>query len=286
MDKIYPAEVLLEVGVTGLPKDSVAMVQQIRTVAHSRLESPMGSLQDMEQEKKYWKRYGCTLKYSTKHHFHSRQDYVSILLGNVQDDNDGAFEKPVRRVAMRYFRKIVGKRLYLSPFDPGDSESYTKWAKWMNNRAISDTYGGHHILVTTASAKKFISELQGHRFDIVLLDSDVLIGHISLHDIDHFNRHAFLGIVIGEDEYHNKGYGTEAVRLILDYGFNTLNLHNIMLSVHADNYAGITCYKKVGFQDAGRRREWIFKDGKYIDVLYMDILAKERLDADTELKEM
>ena len=47
-DKIYPTEVLLEVGVTGLPKNSVAMVQQIRTVAHSRLETPVGNLHDAE----------------------------------------------------------------------------------------------------------------------------------------------------------------------------------------------------------------------------------------------
>jgi len=145
----------------------------------------------------------------------------------------------------------------------------------MNNRVIADTYGGHHNLVTTASAKKVVEGLEGIRFDMVLLDGDVLIGHISLHDIDHFNRHAFLGIVIGESEYHSKGYGAEAVRLVLDYGFKTLNLHNIMLSVHADNHAGIACYKKVGFKDAGRRREWLFKDGKYIDVIYMDILAHE-----------
>jgi len=59
------------------------------------------------------------------------------------------------------------------------------------------------------------------------------------------------------------------------YGFKTLKLNNIMLSVHADNCAGISCYKKVGFKDAGRRREWVFKDGKYIDKVYMDILARE-----------
>jgi len=48
-----------------------------------------------------------------------------------------------------------------------------------------------------------------------------------------------------------------------------------MLSVYADNDAGIACYKKVGFQESGRRREWVFKDGRYIDKIYMDILARE-----------
>ena len=176
---------------------------------------------------------------------------------------------------MRFFRKIVGERLYLSPFNTDDIEIYTKWAEWMNDRTIADTYGGYFNLVSVASAKKTLEELQGYRFAIVLNENDVFIGHISLHDINHLNRHAFIGIYIGEEVHRGKGYGTEAVRLVLDYGFKTLNLNNIMLSVHADNEAAIACYKKVGFQDAGRRREWVFKNGKYFDKIYMDILARE-----------
>ena len=176
---------------------------------------------------------------------------------------------------MRFFRKIVGEQLYLSPFDAENAETYTKWAEWMNNETVADTYGGHHNLVSLTSAKKTVAELRGYRFDVVLLDGDVLIGHISLHDIDHLNRNGFMGIVIGEEKHRKKGYGSEAVRLVLGYGFDVLNLHNIMLSVYADNLAAIACYKKVGFQEAGRRREWVFKDGKYIDKMYMDILAGE-----------
>jgi RimJ/RimL family protein N-acetyltransferase len=177
---------------------------------------------------------------------------------------------------MRCFRKIVGERLYLSPFDAGDTEVYTKWAEWMNDRTVAEHYGGgHHNLVSPASAKKTLEELKGCRLAIILLDGDVFIGHISLHDIDHLNRNAFLGIFIGEEQHRSRGYGAEAIRLILDYGFKTLNLNNIMLSVHADNYTAIACYKKAGFRESGRRREWVFKDGKYVDKIYMDILARE-----------
>jgi len=176
---------------------------------------------------------------------------------------------------MNYYRKLVGERLYLSPFDTDDIEICTKWAEWMNDKTVGDNYGGLTNLVTLSSAKKTLQELRGYRFGIVLLDGDVLIGHISIHDIDHLNRNAFIGVFIGDEENRNKGYGAEAIRLVLGYAFNTLNLHSIMLSVHADNYAAINCYKKVGFRESGRRREWIFKDGKYIDKLYMDILASE-----------
>ena len=176
---------------------------------------------------------------------------------------------------MGYYRKITGERLYLSPFDINNTETHNKWTQWMNDRNVSDYFGGHHNLVSLSSAKKTIEGLTGYRFDMVLLDGDVLIGHISLHDIDHLNRHAFLGIFIGEENHRGKGYGVEAIRLVLDYGFKTLNLHNIMLSVHADNKPGIASFNKVGFRETGRRREWIYKNGEYIDVIYMDILSRE-----------
>jgi len=176
---------------------------------------------------------------------------------------------------MGYFRKIVGERLYLSPFDADDSELIEKWARWMNDRDVADNYGGHHNLVSPASAKKTLEELKGCRFAMVLLEGDVLIGHISLHDIDHLNRHGFIGIFIGEEEHRGRGYGAEAIRLVLDFGFKTMNLHSILLSVIADNAAAIACYKKVGFRESGRRREYKFKGGKYFDVIYMDILERE-----------
>lgn len=175
---------------------------------------------------------------------------------------------------MRYFRKIIGERLYLSPVNSDDAENYIKW---MNDKAVACNFGQYSWVVSSKSELKWLYEPGSdvHRYAMVLLDGDVMIGTISLQNIDHLNRNAFLGIFIGEEEHRSKGYGAEAIRLILDYGFKTMNLNNIMLSVDADNSAGITCYKKVGFREAGRRREWKFKDGKYIDRIYMDILARE-----------
>ena len=176
---------------------------------------------------------------------------------------------------MQFYRKITGQRLYLSPFDAADTAIQAQWTEWMNDRGVSDTFDGHHQLVNIAVAKKTLESLKGYFFAIVLLEGDAHIGHISLHDIDHLHRHAFLGIVIGDSARRGNGYGAEAIRLVLDYGFNTLNLHSIMLSVHADNHPGIACYKKAGFQYAGRRREWVFKEGQYVDLLYMEILDRE-----------
>jgi len=64
---------------------------------------------------------------------------------------------------MPYYRKIVGERLYLSPFDADDPEIYTKWARWMNDRTVADGFGGYHTLVSPAGAKKTLEELKGCR---------------------------------------------------------------------------------------------------------------------------
>ncbi len=175
---------------------------------------------------------------------------------------------------MKYYKKIIGKRLYLSPVNTDEVDHYLKW---MNDETVAGDFGQYHRLVSSKSDMKWLYEPGSdmHRYAMLLHDSDILIGSISLHNIDHLNRNAFIGIFIGEEEHRSKGYGSEAIRLILNYGFKTMNLHNIMLTVHADNIAGITCYKKVGFQEAGRLRDWVFKDGKYIDKIYMGILEYE-----------
>ena len=176
---------------------------------------------------------------------------------------------------MQLYKKIVGDRVYLSPFDAEDTSMHHLWAKWMNDREVSSTYGGFHLNTTLSCARASLADLSGYRYSIVLNDDDLVIGHISLHDVDFLHRHAFLGVFIGESAFRGKGYGYETVMLMLSHGFNSLNLHAIALSVHADNHAGIACFKKAGFKDTGRRREWIFKNGKYEDVLYMDLLQKE-----------
>ena len=176
---------------------------------------------------------------------------------------------------MPFYKKIIGDRLYLSPFDPGDAVAIKSWAEWMNDQVIADQFGGHHQLISLSSATRAVSELKGYRFAIVLLSDDTLLGHISLHDIDLLNRNAFLGIVIGDTLQRNKGYGKEAIELVLEFGFFTLNLHSVMLSVLANNPQAIACYKKAGFREAGIRREWAFRNGAYVDKVYMQVLCHE-----------
>ena len=172
---------------------------------------------------------------------------------------------------MRYFKKIIGERIYLSPINIDDAEVYTKW---MNDYEVSGSLGNFGQMITLSSEKSMLEKLtaEGQNFAIVLLENDRLIGNIGIMYIDHINRKAEVGLFIGEPENRSMGYGAEALRLALKYGFETLNLHNIMLHVHSDNQRAIACYKKVGFREFGRRREAVFKNGNYFDLIHMEIL--------------
>jgi len=177
---------------------------------------------------------------------------------------------------MKYFKKIIGERIYLSPINTEDVEIYTKW---LNDIDVCESLGSYALQLTLDAEKKWLEEFssKNHNYAIVLHDGDKMIGNIGFIDIDNISRIGTVGLFIGDKDYHNHGYGTEALKLILGYAFKTLNLHNVMLFVHSNNERGIACYEKVGFKEMGRRREAKFINGEYVDVVFMDILASEFL---------
>lgn len=102
-----------------------------------------------------------------------------------------------------------------------------------------------------------------------------LIGNCGVFGIEFANRSAELGIIIGEKSEWDKGYGAEAMTLLLRHGFETLNLHRLFLRVYADNVRAVRSYEKAGFVLEGRLREAVYKHGKYDDVLIMSVLRSE-----------
>lgn len=178
---------------------------------------------------------------------------------------------------MKYFKKLIGERIYLSPRSIEDAETYTEW---MNDFEVSDYTGRSGQLMSLEGEKKYLEEKNNEEatFAIVTLDNDKMIGTISLEDINYIHRIATLGIFIGDKDFRDKGYGTEAIRLILDYGFNYMNLKNIKLDVVEFNKRAQKCYEKCGFKEYGKRRQANFTNGKYYDVIQMDILAEEFTD--------
>ncbi len=105
--------------------------------------------------------------------------------------------------------------------------------------------------------------------------TDTPIGGVSLRDIDLTVGVAELGISIGRKEYWGRGFGTEAITLLLDWGFTVLGLHNVMLTTKAYNERALRSYRKVGFREFGRRREAQRLGDRRYDIVYMDLLRSE-----------
>ncbi len=177
---------------------------------------------------------------------------------------------------MPSYKKLVGSQCYLSPCSPDDAEA---WARWDNDLAVCIPLGDEAYSPIAPEKEREMIEnsirRQDHLFNIVALEGDALIGRCLLFNVDQVNRCAMLGIAIGEKSYWSQGYGQDATRLLLDYGFNLLNLNNIMLGVFAYNERAIKCYKKVGFKEIGRRRKARIIGCQMFDAVFMDILAEE-----------
>lgn len=176
---------------------------------------------------------------------------------------------------MKYFKKVVGDRCYLSPINSRDA---VKYAEWLNDFNISNNLMVSTFMISEDSEKKILEgmiERKEYVFGIVLKDSDTLIGNTGLHKINLIDRVCEAGIFIGDKEYLNRGFGTEAMNLTLDFAFNILNMRSVMLQVFDYNKRAIRSYEKCGFKIIGRRRNAKEICGKIYDIIFMDILKEE-----------
>ncbi len=174
---------------------------------------------------------------------------------------------------MKYFPKIPGERVYLSPINLEDADRYTAW---LNDLSTTRFLTLASAQVTLQSERENLPALaKQHSYAIIERSRDELLGNCGLFDIDAVHRCAEVGIFIGEQSRRGEGFGTEALRLVCDYGFNVLNLRSIRLRTYAYNERAVASYRKAGFRDAGSYRKAHFFAGDYHDVLLMDLLAEE-----------
>jgi diamine N-acetyltransferase len=171
---------------------------------------------------------------------------------------------------------ITGERIVLGPLR---RELLVTYQRWINDFTASRNLAVAPRPLTmeaeTAWFDGVTSSATDTSFTIYERAGGRPIGNTGLHEIDYRNRTAEFGILIGEADARGRGFGTEATRLMLDYAFIALGLHNVMLRVYAYNLAGIRAYEKAGYREFGRRREAILMGGRLWDVIFMECLASE-----------
>jgi RimJ/RimL family protein N-acetyltransferase len=177
---------------------------------------------------------------------------------------------------MRYFKKLVGTKCYLSPVNLDDAETYTAWLNDLEVTRTLDAAG--HSFSLSGERRQLEKLVDDHVYGIVDLETDALVGNVGLTGIDQLHRTCSIGVFIGNKAYWGQGYGPEAMRLLLGYTFDYLNMHSVRLSLFDFNARGLAAYRKLGFKEAGRWREALFREGRFHDVIMMDLLEEEFRD--------
>lgn len=152
------------------------------------------------------------------------------------------------------------------------------YQRWINDTEVARALGVFLPLTVEKETEWYDSEAKSEKsalFTIYELSTLRPIGTTALINLDHRNRKAEFGIEIGEPDGRNKGYGTETTRLMLDYAFNVVGLHNVMLRVFEFNRGAARAYEKAGFKEIGRRRQSYFSGGRMWDEIWMDCLSTE-----------
>lgn len=170
---------------------------------------------------------------------------------------------------------LEGPSVYLRPWQPDDRD-------WLYESVNNDVEGrrltGTPTPFSRDAVASYIERQTGDPsrtgFVVVRQDDNKLVGEVVLNEIDKRNRRSNFRIFI-DGQHTGRGYGSEATRLALDYGFGMLNLHRIELDVYTMNHRAIHVYEKMGFQQEGVKRQDWYYDHQYYDSIVMSMLEHE-----------
>ena len=182
---------------------------------------------------------------------------------------------------------FTGKLVRLSAFDPEEmSKAFTRWNLNSEYQRLLNSMPNR--MQSAKSHAKWMEEEVGrgcvspasYFFSIRTLAEDKLIGELGLDVVNWSGRDAFVGLGIGETEYWSKGYGTDVMNVLLRFAFIEINLRRVTLTVFGYNPRAIRSYEKAGFRHEGHLRDFLNREGRRWDEIYMGILREEWVGLD------
>ncbi len=175
---------------------------------------------------------------------------------------------------------IIGKKIYLRPLGADDLEK--GYLGWINDPEVNKFLMAGSMPTSMQGLREYYEKVIRSKTDvmfaIVIKKTDKYIGNIKIGDINWIDRRAHCGRLIGDKKSWGKGYGTEALMLVMDYAFNTLNLNRLYNTIIADNIAAIRSCEKLGMKKEGVFSQCRFIRGEYRDVVQVAI-TRERYNA-------
>lgn len=172
---------------------------------------------------------------------------------------------------------LRGEKVYLSALTRADAPALARWQTNSEYSRMADTDPARPLTPEAMADQIDESNKKTNlfRFGIRLVENDELIGDEGLGKIEWPHGVAELGIGIGDSANWGKGYGREAMALLLRFGFWEINLHRIQLTVFDYNKRAIAAYEKLGFVKEGTYREFLQRDGQRYDMLLYGLLRRE-----------
>jgi RimJ/RimL family protein N-acetyltransferase len=173
---------------------------------------------------------------------------------------------------------LQGELVRLAPLEPEEfAEAYQRWSTDSEYLRLEDTDTATPTLMSRIKEHFEERDLSPLNYDFAIrtLNGDRLIGTVGLFEIDLASQQCWVGIGIGEREFWGQGFGTDAMREVLRYGFVELNLRRISLDVFGYNQRGYKSYLKAGFTEEGRIRDYLNRGRRRWDLIYMGILREE-----------
>jgi len=166
--------------------------------------------------------------------------------------------------------------VYLTPLNETDIGLIFDW---QNSPSLRDLTMGFRYPIQLDTVKDWLKTVKEQnstsRVVFAIRLKNALVGTISLHSIEQYQRKSLFGIYIGNTTHRNKGIGFVSTCLILDYAFNGLDFRKVSLEVIENNPSAIALYERIGFKKEGAKRQEYFVDGKYIDTYMYGILKEE-----------
>ncbi len=170
---------------------------------------------------------------------------------------------------------LQGRTCFLRAVEPHDIEHFFKWENDTANWLVSGT----NAPFSKEDLRRYVRGIRDIYADrqlrLVISTEERPVGSIDLFDFDPTHKRAGVGILIGETDERNKGIAEDALRLLIDYGFDVLHLHQIYANVPANNTASLALFKKCGFEPTGIRRDWLKTPAGWVDEHVFQLMNAE-----------
>lgn len=181
--------------------------------------------------------------------------------------------------------QLVGELIQLRALEPTDLNQLYKWENDSSIWSVSGTLVPFSKFVLEEFVTQVHQDIYTNKQLRLMIDLKYFeesdedettrsIGCVDLFDFDPKNKRAGIGILIADKADRGRGYATEALHLIIDYGFEILDLHQIYSNIRVENESSVALFKRAGFEVTGLKQDWIYEQGKFYDEYTLQLIKK------------